>query len=49
VPHQVVGWEAPRPANSALGSARCMLMPDLDLALQKYIVAVQSQERPVVF
>jgi dTDP-4-dehydrorhamnose reductase len=37
-----VDYPAPRPAFSALGSERALLLPSLDDALQRYAHAVQE-------
>ena len=37
------GFIAPRPRNTALGSERAVLMPSLDDALRRYVLAVQER------
>jgi len=41
-PAAALGQRAPRPAFSALTSARARLMPQLDLAIERYVAAWRS-------
>ena len=43
-PWQTLGWQAPRPRYSALGSERGMLMPDLEPALYNYMQYYEANQ-----
>jgi dTDP-4-dehydrorhamnose reductase len=45
VPAVEIGWAAPRPAYSVLGSSRGALMPSLDQALAEYFAAAPEDSR----